>query len=98
MEFGRIGVAPPSFDRPARVGTKPETGSTGFSEVLTQAVDKLEQVQHTADTQADALGKGDGNLHEATLALEKADVAMRLATKVRNKFVEAYQEIMRMNV
>ncbi len=41
---------------------------------------------------------GGGNLHETAIALEKADIAMRVATKVRNKLVEAYQEVMRMSV
>ena len=35
---------------------------------------------------------------QAAIALEKADISMRLATKVRNKLVEAYQEVMRMSV
>ena len=43
-------------------------------------------------------GGVDDYLHEAALALEKADVAFRLATKVRTKLVEAYQEVMRMTV
>ena len=41
---------------------------------------------------------GGGNLHETALALEKADVALRVLSKVRNKVVEAYQEVMRMGV
>jgi flagellar hook-basal body complex protein FliE len=44
------------------------------------------------------VAKGAGNLHEMALALEKADVAMRLAVRVRNKVVDAYNEIMRMGV
>jgi len=98
MELGRIGVTSPSFDRPAKVAPKSEVGGAQFTDELGKAVGKLEQMQVAGDQQADALARGDGNLHEATLALEKADVSMRLATKVRNKFVEAYQEIMRMNV
>jgi len=51
-----------------------------------------------ADHQAAQVAKGAGNLHEMALALEKADVAMRLAVRVRNKVVETYNEIMRMGV
>ena len=47
---------------------------------------------------AGEVAKGAGNLHEMALALEKADVAMRLAVRVRNKVVDAYNEIMRMGV
>ena len=38
------------------------------------------------------------NLHEMMIALDRADVSLRLATKVRNKAIEAYQEIMRMHI
>jgi flagellar hook-basal body complex protein FliE len=55
-------------------------------------------MQVDADVQAEKVAMGGGNLHEMSLSLEKADVSMRLAMKVRNKLVEAYQEIMRMSV
>jgi flagellar hook-basal body complex protein FliE len=38
------------------------------------------------------------SVHDTMIAMEKADVSLRLTTKVRNKVVEAYQEIMRMQV
>ena len=55
-------------------------------------------MQVDADQQAEKVALGGGNLHEMSLALEKADVSMRLAMKVRNKMIDAYQEIMRMSV
>jgi flagellar hook-basal body complex protein FliE len=39
-----------------------------------------------------------GGLHEAMIALEKADISFRTMLTVRNKLIEAYQEIMRMQV
>ena len=59
---------------------------------------KVDQMQVEADAQAEKVALGGGNLHEMSLALEKADVSMRLAMKVRNKMIDAYQEIMRMSV
>jgi flagellar hook-basal body complex protein FliE len=44
------------------------------------------------------VARGAGNIHEMALALEKADVAMRLAMRVRNKLVDTYNEIMRMGI
>jgi flagellar hook-basal body complex protein FliE len=70
----------------------------GFEGELSRAVSAVDQLQTQADQEAEKVALGGGNLHETALALEKADVAMRLATKVRNKLVEAYQEVMRMNV
>jgi flagellar hook-basal body complex protein FliE len=74
------------------------SSSSGFAETLGGALQKVDAMQLDADAQAEKVALGGGNLHEMSLALEKADVSMRLAMKVRNKLVEAYQEIMRMNV
>lgn len=70
----------------------------GFADELGRALQAVDQVQLEGDAQAAQLALGGGNLHETALALETADVAMRTAVKVRNKLVDAYQEIMRMNL
>lgn len=55
--------------------------------------------QHTlAEKESVKLAQGGGNVHETALALEKADIEMRLLMKGRNKIIEAYQEISRMPV
>ncbi len=59
---------------------------------------KVDDLQVAADVETQKLANGDGNLHETMLALEKADIAMRLAMKVRTKLVEAYNDVMRMTV
>jgi flagellar hook-basal body complex protein FliE len=69
-----------------------------FADALGKALATTEKLQAEADGQATEIANGGGNLHEASIALEKADVALRVATKVRNKVVEAYQEVMRMSV
>ena len=85
---------------PAKPGVgaveRPAGGS--FADALGQALQSVEKLQLDADRSADEVAMGGGNLHETALALEKADVALRVATKVRNKVVDAYQEIMRMSV
>jgi flagellar hook-basal body complex protein FliE len=73
-------------------------GPGSFAETLGGALQKVDGLQMDADAQAEKVALGGGNLHEMSLALEKADVSMRLAMKVRTKLVEAYQEIMRMSV
>jgi len=76
----------------------PKAGSAGFADELGKALQAVDQVQKEGDAQAAQLALGGGNLHETALALETADVAMRTAVKVRNKLVDAYQEVMRMNL
>lgn len=78
-------------------GGAPPAGAS-FADALSDALGKAEQLQAEGDRQAQEVALGGGNLHEAALAMEKADVAMRLAVKVRNKVVDAYQDIMRMSV
>lgn len=65
---------------------------------LGKAIGEIDKLQAAADAQTDAVARGAGNLHEMMLALEKADVAMRLAMRVRNKIIDVYNDIMRMGV
>ncbi len=81
-----------TIERPQKVD------GDGFGATLKAAIEKVDAMQTDADVQAQKLGNGEGNLHETMLALEKADVAMRVAMKVRNKFLDAYNEVMRMPV
>lgn len=69
-----------------------------FTSELGKAIGEINSLQVQADEQATAVARGAGNLHEMTIALEKADVAMRLAMRVRNKLVETYNDIMRMGI
>jgi len=72
--------------------------ATQFGSELGKAIGEIDKLQSAADTQADAVARGAGNIHEMALSLEKADVAMRLAMRVRNKLVDTYNEIMRMGI
>jgi len=86
---------PLPLERPDPV--RPSSGSS-FADMLGSAIRKVDGLQGEADAQAEKLALGGGNLHETALALEKADVALRVLTRVRNKVVEAYQEVMRMGM
>lgn len=86
------GASSPAFAKPEKVD------GDGFGQTLKAAIEKVDAMQGEADLEAQKLAGGEGNLHETMLALEKADVAMRVAMKVRNKFLDAYNEVMRMPV
>jgi flagellar hook-basal body complex protein FliE len=73
-----------------------EAVGSPFSAVLGGAMDALVAGQQRAEVAVDALARGKGSLHAAALALEEADVGLKLATKVRSRVVEAYQDLMRM--
>jgi flagellar hook-basal body complex protein FliE len=65
---------------------------------LSRFVNEVDAAQKTADVQVERLAAGKGNVHETAIALEKADIQMRLMMRSRDKVVQAYQEIMRMTV
>lgn len=71
----------------------------GFADMLKSAVADTNRLQLEADRAAVSLQTGEAqNIHEVTIAMEKAEVSLRLMVSMRNKAVEAYQEIMRMQV
>lgn len=70
-----------------------------FSDFLKAQVEGVNSLQKEADTAVAAMATGNsGNLHETMIALDKADVSFRMLTKVRNKVIDAYHEVMRMNI
>jgi flagellar hook-basal body complex protein FliE len=82
---------------PAGVGATQGPKEWGFVETLRNAIDEAEQLQGTADEKVSAMLKGNGmDVHNAMIAVEKADLSFQLMMQVRNKIVAAYQEISRM--
>lgn len=72
---------------------------TDFLSVFREAFDRVNQYQIEADRLTDELiaGKVD-NLHQVMIASQQANISLQFAVQVRNKVVEAYQEMMRMQV
>ncbi len=70
-----------------------------FAASLKDAVNAVNTAQKDSDIKMQELATGKSqNIHETMIAAEKADIALRLMVQVRNKMIEAYQEIMRMQV
>lgn len=78
----------------------PATGSSSFSAVLQNSIDKVNQTQAQASQMSDKLVSGDTsqNLHEVMIALQTASVSFQEMVQVRNKLVSAYQDVMNMQV
>ena len=73
--------------------------AAGFKNVLEELIDQTNQTD--AEDQAENIQLMTGNidnLHDVIISGEKADLALRLTTQVRNKVVDAYNEIMRMQI
>lgn len=70
-----------------------------FADTLSDAVGKVNELSKEADVQMQKLATGETkNIPEVMIATEKASVAFKLLTQVRNKMIDAYQEIMKMQV
>ncbi|MCC7105464.1 MAG: flagellar hook-basal body complex protein FliE [Chloroflexi bacterium] len=88
-------VAPPKLpslnDAPGR--------ADGFSSALSQAVQSLDQLQKQADVGTIQAAAGEQvDLHDVMIAQDRASLGLQVALQVRNKLVEAYQDIMRMQI
>ena len=83
---------------PATAVTGP--ANAGFSTLLKNAVDQVNQSQMQANELATAFetGASDADIAEVMLAMQKASLSFQAVTQVRNKLVAAYQEIMNMQV
>lgn len=90
-----------SLPLPSLTQKAPQPGSTegSFQSLLGDALSSLDKLQSDADTSAAKLVSGEPvELHEVLLATEKASLAFQMVVQVRNKVVEAYQDVMRMQV
>jgi len=74
-------------------------GKNSFADTLAESLNRVNEIQQDADKAIEKLVSGKTqNIHETMLAVGKADMAFRMTMQVRNKIVEAYQEVLRMQV
>lgn len=79
--------------------TAGETAKNDFGAYLKNALGEVNELQGKASEAIQQMvGEGKGDLQDTMIALEKADVSFRLMMQIRNKVLDAYQEIMRMQV
>lgn len=88
-----------SFPAAGGAGAKPASPVEGTGKFFGELVNKVNDLQQNADKEIQRLSTGESKgLHEVMLAMEKSGVAFQFLAQVRNKALDAYQEIMRMQV
>ena len=88
-----------SGPKPGGIEEPGKTGASSFSEVLTNAVNSVEESQATADDKLYRVATGENaDLHGTMIALEEANISLRTMASVRDKVVEAYQAIWNMPI
>ncbi|KPU44686.1 flagellar hook-basal body complex protein FliE [Oxobacter pfennigii] len=87
-----------NFDEPVKAEKK--SGNTGvFGEYLKEAINSANEAQIKSDEETTKVMTGEAeDIHNALIAAEEARIQIELVMQVRNKLLEAYQEINRMQI
>ena len=82
-----------------KTGAKVQGNRESFEETLKIFVKDVNSLQNQASESIEKLGTGEiKDVHQVMIAVEEANTAMEFMLEIRNKIVEAYQEVMRMPV
>jgi len=105
IEFNRLmldmrAMQMDAMSAPKSIGAAPELAGSSFSDMLGQAVNKVNDTQQASTQLASAfeIGKSGVDLTDVMISSQKASVSFQALTQVRNKLVQAYQDIMQMPV
>lgn len=80
-------------------GVKASSPAEGAGKFFTELVSKVNDLQTQSDKAIQGVASGENkNLHEVMISMEKASISFLFMSQVRNKAIEAYQEVMRMQV
>jgi flagellar hook-basal body complex protein FliE len=105
IEFNRLmldmrAMQMDAMSAPKSITAAPEMAGSSFSDLLGQAVNKVNDTQQASTQLASAfeIGKSGVDLTDVMISSQKASVSFQALTQVRNKLVQAYQDIMQMPV
>ena len=91
------GISAPYTPQTASLDLTDSDDSVSFGDVLKNAVNQVNQQNDSAAAQVNNLLQGGGSdMNDVMIAVEKADVSFQLMMQVRNKIVNAYQDIEKM--
>ena len=91
LRIGNLRQAPIQLN-----ATQKQASTSDFGEAIKGAIDRVDGMDKEADKSIMDLLKGKADIHETMIALQKADISMRLLLAIRNKAIEAYKEITHM--
>lgn len=76
-----------------------DSGQDNFANTLKKAIDKVDHLQKQADIKMQQLATGKNtDVADVMIAAERADLALKLMVQVRNKIIDAYNEVSKMQV
>jgi flagellar hook-basal body complex protein FliE len=93
-----VARAKQSFE-PAPAGETAQAQQSGFSNALVEGIKDVDaQVKRADSLVEDVVAGRVRDFHEVAAALKQSELSLKFALEVRNKFIDAYREIMRMSV
>ncbi|MPM27080.1 Flagellar hook-basal body complex protein FliE [bioreactor metagenome] len=99
MRIEQLKLTPASLSVTSPGSTAPAQPGKSFSQFLSNAIADVNTLQNNAEKASLDLAAGKiQDVSQAVIAAEKASIALQLTMQVRNKVVDAYQEVMRMQV
>jgi flagellar hook-basal body complex protein FliE len=88
----------PSATQPSTARTSHSASGQAFGDSLTKLLEAVDSTTGQANVAVGKMLDGSVDVHEAMIALQRAETTLQLTVQVRNKLLQAYQEIMRMPV
>lgn len=101
FSIGSIPVSPGSLINGKSTGETSQGSqpAASFKDVLAQKLEQANALQKQADQLTESfMTGGEADIHEMLIAMEKADLALRETVEIRNKLVDAYKEIEKMQI
>jgi flagellar hook-basal body complex protein FliE len=98
LNLDRPRLESPKLEAPTLQGPAPtKSAGTDFAEQVKDFVADVNGLQKTADTKTTDFATGKSNdIHGTMIAVQEADIALRMVGNFRNRIVEMYREVMRM--
>jgi len=104
MEINSLqGIQNLNLDKLSHIGkignTEGTKGTSSFKSIFMDAVDNYNEAENMVDNDIKALATGDtDNLHNLMINTQKAELSLDLVLQIRNKALETYNEMMRINI
>jgi flagellar hook-basal body complex protein FliE len=91
-------VSPLPMTPPASPAAASAPAGGGFAAALGQLISSTDATAAGANDAVTGMLHGTGDVHDAMIAMQKAQMTLELTVQVRNKLVQAYQDVMRMTI
>jgi flagellar hook-basal body complex protein FliE len=97
LELAKAGAAR-AISTTTRAANAAAGPAASFADSLNKLVDNVEKTQGEANTAVVDMLDGSTEVHDAMIAMQRAEMQLQLTIQVRNKLVQAYQDVMRMPI